>query len=119
MTDEHKVESLRRTARLWKGLAIVSWVVLGLALVVVTALFTVERDRALRAAEAEAQARADAQRALEEAVKERAAVEERLAREKEARDRILYFQQLSLAQQQMEEGRQKNALELLHDAFKK
>ncbi len=119
MSHAHKVESLSSALRLWKGLAIVSWVALGLALVVTVVLISVERDRALRAAEAEARARAAAQQALEEAERERAAAKERLARAKDERDRLLYVQQLSLAQMQTEEAKQKNALDLLRDAFKK
>jgi hypothetical protein len=86
MPEIDAVERCRRATRFWRTLAITSWVVLALGALGVAGLFAVQREQALRAIQAEAHARAAAEQAQEQT------------------RRMLYFHNIGLAHQQLEQG---------------
>jgi hypothetical protein len=93
MSEIDAVERYRRATRFWRTLAITSWVVLALGALGAAGLFAVQRDQALRAMQAEADARAAAEQAQEQT------------------NRLLYAHNIGLAQQQLEQGNLKKAPE--------
>jgi hypothetical protein len=73
-----EVEKLRRAARMWRSLAILSWVAFALVALGAAGVILAQRDQALQAAKAEAEAHAAAERASEQARKELQRLEDAL-----------------------------------------
>jgi hypothetical protein len=92
-----EVERYRRATGFWRTLAITSWVVLALGALGAAGLFAAQRDQALRAMQAEADARA--------------AAEQQLIQAQEETRRLIYAHNIGLAHQQLEQGNLKNAPE--------